>query len=157
MEKVKGRPYLPAKPSKDTWQTPSWLFEVLNYEFNFTVDGAADASNTLLSRYWTEDSKVFDISWQGESVYINPPFDQPTLAAFAKKAWRETRSPNTLAVMLVPVKADQQWWHDYAIRTEVRFIRGRISFSGAKATLPQPVALLVFGLNYGSRMVGMER
>lgn len=153
---MSGQPYMPPA-GRDDWGTPDWLWTALHREFAFDVDAAASADNALLEHHWTKGENGLIMPWSGLSVYANPPFDSRTLAAFAKKAWYESRQPNTTVVLLVPVKADQQWFHDYAIRSEVRFIRGRIAFKGASGCFPGPCALLIFSLNHGPRMVSMER
>ena len=35
------------------WQTPPAVFDPLHAEFQFTIDAAANADNSLLPRYWT--------------------------------------------------------------------------------------------------------
>jgi site-specific DNA-methyltransferase (adenine-specific) len=144
----------PAK--RDDWGTPPPLFEALHDEFAFTVDGAASAENALLPCYWDKEHSALEQDWRGHTVYINPPFDHKALAAFARKAWHETRQLNTNAVMLCPVKSDQRWWGEYAIRSQIRFLRGRVKFAGADSALPVPCALLVFGIDCGPEMVQVE-
>lgn len=149
-------PYMP-KAFRADWGTPMDLFLPLMMEFRFTVDAAASDSQHMLEDYWTEETDGLAQDWYRQTVWVNPPFDHLSLNAWAAKAWKESRAIGTVVVMLVPVKSDQQFWHDYAIRTEVRFLRGRISFVGAKGCFPGPLALLVFGVNYAPRMVAMDR
>jgi phage N-6-adenine-methyltransferase len=120
------------------------LFSALDSEFAFTVDGAASAANALLPWYWSAEQDALAQSWRGERVFVNPPYDHRALSGFAGKAWRETRAPGTLAVLLVPAKVDQAWWAAWAILSEVRFVRGRVRFQGALGTAAFPVAVLVF-------------
>lgn len=151
-----AQPYMP-KAGRDDWGTPDLLWLSLMFEFGFDVDAAASDEDHLLPEYWTKETDGLKQDWHSLHVYVNPPFDHLSLKAWAEKAWRESRKPGCVVVMLVPVKSDQSWFHDYAIRAEVRFIRGRVSFKGADGCFPGPLAVLVFGLNYGPRMVGMER
>jgi site-specific DNA-methyltransferase (adenine-specific) len=141
---------------REDWGTPAPLWDALHDEFCFTVDAAASPENALLPTYWTAEQSALLQDWQGHMVYINPPFSHGALAAFARKAWEETRQLNTTAVMLCPVKSDQRWWGQWAIRSQIRFLRGRVTFEGAKSAFPVPCALLVFGLDYGPGMVQME-
>lgn len=140
--------YMPQAKSME-WETPWWLFDLLNLEFQFTVDAAASKYNAKMERYWTMKENGLVQSWTEESVFINPPFLAEDLRRWTEKAWVSTRDVLTKAVMVVPVKADQPWWHDYAIKTEIRFIHGRVTFNEevAKGTFPGPVAVLVFGRN----------
>lgn len=141
---------------REDWGTPAPLFEALHEEFRFTVDAAASPENALLPRYSTDKTNGLAHEWSGLSVYVNPPFNQPALAEWSQKAWIETRHPNTTAVLLVPVKSDQRWWGTWAIRSQVRFLRGRVKFVGAKSAFPVPCAVLVFGLAYPAGMTQME-
>ena len=50
-------------------------------------------------------------------------------------------------VMLVPVRADAKWFHDYAMKGEVRLFRNRLNFNndhGAKWYAPFASAVVVF-------------
>ena len=47
-------------------------------------------------------------------------------------------------VCLVPARTDTAWWHDYAAKGAVRFIRGRLKFGGHKNSAPFPSALVIF-------------
>lgn len=152
---MSDRAYMPQAKSGD-WGTPQWLFDGLNKEFLFTVDAAASKLNAKCERYWTEHEDGLVQPWQGESVYVNPPFFAPDLRAWSRKAWAESRKPGTVVVMLVPVKSDQPWWHRYAIQTEVRFMLGRIKFEGAKHHFPKDTAVLVYGRGIGPRMRSMK-
>jgi site-specific DNA-methyltransferase (adenine-specific) len=141
-------PYMPQSKSQE-YQTPDWLFAALDKEFYFTLDAAASDSNALCEKYYTKEANGLVVSWGLESVYINPPYEVKTLTAFAKKAYEEARADCcTTVVMLVPVKSDQAWWHDYALKSEIRYIKGRIKFKGQKGTFPGPLAVLVFDQDY---------
>lgn len=149
------QPYMPQAKSGE-WGTPQWLFDKLHEEFLFTVDAAACAGNAKCEKFWTEYEDGLVQDWQGNAVWINPPFFAADLKRWSEKAWVESRKPDTVVVMLVPVKSDQSWWHRFAICTEIRFLRGRLKFEGAQHHFPHPTALLVFGRGIGPRMVGME-
>jgi hypothetical protein len=47
-------------------------------------------------------------------------------------------------VCLVPARTDTAWWHDYATRGEIRFIRGRLKFGDSKTSAPFPSAIVIF-------------
>jgi len=139
------------------WSTPSWLFRQLDAEFHFTVDVAANSENARCERFYTKEQDGLAQSWRGEQVWCNPPYGHRELTAFASKAYRETRDNSChLAVLLVPVKSDQAWWHNFAMLGEIRFIRGRVSFGGA-ANAPMPVCVLVVSRGWPPRMVSLAR
>lgn len=60
------------------------------------------------------------------------------------KAFHESRREGTTVVCLVPARTDTAWWHNFAMRGEVRFIRGRLKFGNAKSNAPFPSALVIF-------------
>ena len=57
-------------------------------------------------------------------------------------------------VMLIPARTDTAWWHEYASRGDVRFLRGRVRFlrngethtsaTKARQSSPFPSAVVVF-------------
>lgn len=49
-----------------------------------------------------------------------------------------------LVVCLLPARTDTAWWHDYCMRGEVRFLRGRLKFGNSKNSAPFPSALVIF-------------
>lgn len=50
-----------------------------------------------------------------------------------------------MIVLLVPARTCTRWWHNYAMKaTEIRFIRGRLKFGGAKTGAPFPSCVVVF-------------
>ena len=89
----------------------------------------------------------------GYRVFCNPPYGK-SLKEWVRKAYEESRKPNTLIVMLIPARTDTSFFHDYILnRAEVRFLRGRLKFGGAKNSAPFPSMVVVFG---GGEAVGEE-
>lgn len=128
-------------------RTPLGLFNVLDDEFHFTLDGAASDVNHLCERYYTVSDDSLGKSWQGETVWLNPPFGAG-MREWMRKAYEESRGHCTV-VALVPSATDMGWWHEYALAAdEVRFVQGRIAFLSEDGTRNSnaffPVSLLVF-------------
>jgi phage N-6-adenine-methyltransferase len=80
---------------------------------------------------------------------------QPGIIDFVRKAVRETRR-GAKGVILVPSRTDTEWWgliwnhKTHRPRKwvkEIRFVKGRIKFVGAKDVAPFPSAIVV--LDYG--------
>jgi hypothetical protein len=46
--------------------------------------------------------------------------------------------------MLIPSRTDTKYWHDFVMKGEVRFIKGRLKFGDAKANAPFPSAVVIF-------------
>lgn len=123
------------------WETPQHLFDELNAEFGFALDVCATPCNAKCARYYTEDDDGLAQPWEGV-CWMNPPYGKGILK-WMRKAWWAA-SEGATVVCLVPARTDAGWWHDYAMRGEVRFIRGRVRFSGSKVNAPFPSAIVIF-------------
>ena len=54
-------------------------------------------------------------------------------------------SNDATVVCLIPARTDTAWWHDYVMKAnEIRLVRGRLKFGGAKNSAPFPSAVVVF-------------
>ena len=73
---------------------------------------------------------------------MNPPYGRE-IGAWMKKAY-ESSLQGAMVVCLVPARTDTKWWHDYAIKGEIEFIRGRLKFGKSKNSAPFPSAVVVF-------------
>lgn len=71
-----------------------------------------------------------------------PPYGR-SITKWMKKAY-ETSQRGVKVVCLVPARTDTKWWHDYAMKGEIQFIRGRLKFGDAKNSAPFPSAIVVF-------------
>ena len=128
--------------AKTEWETPAELYDPLNAEFQFTLDVAADASNSKCSEFIGVNADGLLTPWRGV-VWCNPPYGRG-LGAWAKKAARETFQGIT-SVLLIPARTNTAWFHKYCLSYgEVRFIKGRPKFNGAAEGLPWPLCLVVF-------------
>lgn len=143
-----------ASSKNETWTTPKSLWAVLNTEFDFQLDAAALASSTLVADNWygpdhpTVDRRdALTRDWASDTsgaVWLNPPYARGVTGRFVAKAAAEAIN-GLKVVCLVPARTDTAWWHDHVIdRCEVRFLRGRLKFSGGCSPAPFPSALLVF-------------
>lgn len=113
---------------RNDWGTPAWLFDQLHKEFRFTVDAAAQTDNAKLDRFWSEQIDGLSKSWAGERVFCNPPYGS-LCETWTHKA-SEQQSLAEVSVLLLPVRSETRWWHEYVIgaASELRFIRGRVHF-----------------------------
>ena len=62
----------------------------------------------------------------------------------AKNGTLDPEASGVLVVCLVPARTDTAWWHDYATKGQVTFIRGRLKFGGHVNSAPFPSATVVF-------------
>lgn len=75
-------------------------------------------------------------------MFCNPPYSN--IAQWVEKAYRETKQDNTIVVLLIPSRTDTKYFHDYIYqRSEIRFVKGRIRFSG-KDNAPFPSMIVIF-------------
>ena len=123
------------------WETPQDLFDRLDAEFGFTLDVCATPDNAKCDRYYTEADDGLVQPWEGV-CWMNPPYGKGILY-WMRKAYQAAVEGATV-VCLVPARTDSGWWHDYVMKGEVRFIRGRVRFSGSSVNAPFPSAIVVF-------------
>jgi phage N-6-adenine-methyltransferase len=124
------------------WGTPQWLFDALHAEFAFSLDPCSTHQNAKCSLHFTiaEDGLLQD--WDDHMVFMNPPYGR-VIGEWMKKAYESARNGATV-VCLVPARTDARWWHRYAARGEIRFLRGRIRFEGGRHSAPFPSAIVIF-------------
>lgn len=58
--------------SRDNWETPQWLFDILNNQYNFTFDCCANEKNTKCEEF-SRDFEKLNIR-DGATCWMNPPF-----------------------------------------------------------------------------------
>lgn len=129
----------------DEWATPQDFFDGLNQEFGFGLDVCATAENAKCDAYYTKKQNGLAQAWHKSAAvcWMNPPYGRQ-IGAWMKKAYEESQKGATV-VCLVPARTDTAWWHDYAMRGSVRFVRGRLKFGGGKNSAPFPSAVVIFG------------
>ena len=125
----------------DEWATPQSYFDEQNARWQFTLDVCATPENAKCARYYTRADDGLAQSWAGERCWMNPPYGR-VIGDWMRKAYEESQR-GALVVCLVPARTDTAWWHDYAAKGDVTFIRGRLKFGGGKNSAPFPSALVV--------------
>ena len=125
----------------DLWATPDSFFRDVAKEFAFELDVCALPSNAKCERYFTPEQDGLAQVWSG-TCWMNPPYGRE-IGQWMRKAYLASRQGATV-VCLVPARTDTRWWHDYAMKGDIRFIKGRLKFGEAKANAPFPSALVVF-------------
>lgn len=130
----------------DEWGTPQWLFDALDKEFGFTLDPCSDGVNAKCKKFFTPTENGLLMSWGTETVFMNPPYSE--VDAWMRKAYGAAQEGATV-VSLIPARTDSGWWHEYAMKSEVRLIRGRLRFGddrkrfGGNGAAPFPSAIIV--------------
>ena len=124
------------------WPTDQKVFDDLNTEFNFTLDPCCTKESAKCGRYFTKEDDGLSQSWDGHRVFMNPPYGRE-IGEWLKKAYISSQH-GAVVVCLIPSRTDTKWWHDYVMKGEIRFIKGRLKFGGHKNSAPFPSAIVVF-------------
>ncbi|MEV2910660.1 DNA N-6-adenine-methyltransferase [Paenibacillus larvae] len=125
----------------DMWETPQYLFDDLNVEFGFELDVCALPENAKCKRYFTPSEDGLKQEWKGV-CWMNPPYGRQ-ISKWIQKAYESSLEGATV-VGLVPSRTDTKWWHDYCMKGEIRFIKGRLKFGGSPHNAPFPNAVVIF-------------
>lgn len=125
----------------DEWETPQNLFDKLNAIHKFTLDVCATKDNAKCIEYYTRENDGLKQPWDG-ICWLNPPYGRQ-IGLWMKKAHEESLK-GCKVVCLVPARTDTAWWHDYAIKGNIEFLRGRLKFGGHKNSAPFPSAIVIF-------------
>ena len=123
------------------WETPQEFFNKYHAIYNFKTDVCAIPENTKCDVFYSPEKDGLKQIWEG-ACWMNPPYGRE-IGAWMKKAY-ESSLQGAMVVCLVPARTDTKWWHDYAIKGEIEFIRGRLKFGKSKNSAPFPSALVVF-------------
>ena len=128
--------------NSDCWATPPEFFEKLNKEFHFDTDVCAMPENAKCPHYYSPEDDGLRQNWTG-SCWCNPPYGRQ-IGKWVEKAYMSSLIGATV-VMLLPARTDTAWFHDYIYgKAEIRFVRGRLKFVGAKYNAPFPSMVAVF-------------
>lgn len=113
--------------ARQDWETPPDLFARYDAEFHFTLDVAASRENTKVpNNFITPELDGLAQDWFDNICWMNPPYGA-AVAKWIRKA-REAAIAGATVVCLVPSRTDTNWWHDDAMKGEVRFLRKRVAF-----------------------------
>jgi phage N-6-adenine-methyltransferase len=110
------------------WGTPQDLFDELNEEFRFELDVCAGDENHKCERYFTKKDNGLKKDWRGV-CWMNPPYGRDETGNWILKAYYSSLAGATV-VCLVPARTDTEWFQNVCKNGEVRFIKGRLRFTG---------------------------
>jgi len=122
----------------DLWATPMSFFKKYDDLYGFELDVCASVDNAKCKKFFTKEDDGLKQEWTGV-CWMNPPYGRE-IGLWMKKAWESKAT----VVCLVPARTDTKWWHDYAMKGEIEFIRGRLKFGNAKNSAPFPSAVVVY-------------
>lgn len=131
----------------DLWATPQTLFDELNCEFGFELDVCATPENAKCGEFITKAQDALSEAmwprWKGV-LWMNPPYARSVTGKWLARAYEAATQNGATVVCLVPARTDTRWWHDYCMKGEVRFIKGRLKFGESKNSAPFPSAVVIF-------------
>ena len=125
----------------DLWATPQSFFDKLNAKYSFTVDVCALPENAKCDKFFSPEQNGLAQQWDGV-CWMNPPYGRE-IGQWMRKAYESSLDGATV-VCLVPARTDTKWFHDYAMKGEIEFIKGRLKFGDSKNSAPFPSALVVY-------------
>ncbi len=124
-----------------TWETPQWLFDLLDDEFQFDIDVCALPENAKCKKFYSPKDDGLKQNWNGRRCWMNPPYGNEI------KEWmRKTRKEadgGAIVVCLIPARMDTGWMWNYCRCSELRFLPGRLKFSNyGVATFPSMLVIM---------------
>jgi phage N-6-adenine-methyltransferase len=134
---------------RSDWTTPAQFYAMLDREFHFDLDACASPENALCDNYFTrQDESLREACIWRRRVWVNPPYGL-RLGAWVEKAYRSAaigaRQYTEHVVMLLPARTDTSWFHDYCLKAEIRFLRGRLCFDdNPRKRAPFPSMIVIF-------------
>jgi len=117
------------------WSTPQEFFNKLDREFGFDLDVCARSWNAKCPRYLDPETDALQQTWPG-TCWMNPPYGHE-IKFWIRKAYEESQKGSTV-VCLIPARTDTNWFHDYCLKGEVRWIRGRLWFRQKDGKIGRP-------------------
>ncbi len=121
-------------PWEDCFETPQWLYDVLDAEFQFGLDAAATNDCHKCEVYLTPEQDALTQDWKaasgGKAVFLNSPFHRSILPSFVAKAYNESQK-GLEVVCILPYYKSYAWFRDLVwAYAEVRQIQGHVVFDG---------------------------
>jgi hypothetical protein len=120
------------KGAGDEWLTPLDLWAEIKPKYlgrGVIYDPCPSKFRKLpgVSRLKQRDGLNAD--WSGKTLFVNPPFSD--IEPWVRMANDRTQKQATI-LMLLPVRADQPWWHRWVLSGRLIFLRGRVNYESPK-------------------------
>jgi len=125
------------------WATPQEFFDQLDEEFHFTLDPCCTHENAKCEKHFTKEENGLEQDWGKEIVFMNPPYGRGIIDEWMQKAY-EASLVGATVVCLVPARTDTRWFFDYAMKGEIRLVKGRIKFGDGSNSATFPSVIVIF-------------
>ncbi len=103
--------------ASDQWETPQWLFDELNAEFDFDIDLCANKTNAKCLHYY-DDYLIDKMLWNAhyhsvklntfKCAFLNPPYSNPR--PFVEKAFKDAKENKITIVCLLKCDPSTRTW-----------------------------------------------
>lgn len=94
----------------------------------FDLDPCCEVRTAKAPHFFTRKDDGLKRAWFGR-VFVNPPYGEKNLRAWMEKAWKESQSQRTHGVIcLVPAQTGAVWFHDWALRGKIHYLKGKVYF-----------------------------
>jgi site-specific DNA-methyltransferase (adenine-specific) len=124
------------------WATQQVPFDLLDSEFDFTVDVCATAHNAKCPVFFSPEVDGLKQEWRGV-CRMNPPYGRE-ISQWVEKAYLSSLA-GAIVVCLIPARTDTTYWHRFVTKAyEIRFLKGRLKFGNAQNGAPFPSAIVIF-------------
>lgn len=130
-------------PRAEDFATPQSFVDYVeaNFGFTFTLDAAADESNSKAPVWIDEKADSLKQKWRG-NVWLNPPYGSK-IPTFIERAISQRYNCGVIMI-IVPARTDTKWFHELVLpnANAVYLIKGRFNFihpsivKGANAPYP---------------------
>lgn len=152
--------------NRDTWETPTKLFGVLNDLFHIDCDLAASKDNAKCKNFISEEQNALLESSEHlwcEMNFCNPPYNKSgTQWKFLKKALEQYQKHGKNTIFLLPARTDTAGFHEYIYpyASFIFFFRGRLKFEEegkpSKDSAPFPSCLIGIGDHFAFKKIRKE-
>ncbi|NIX55333.1 MAG: hypothetical protein GWN14_05220 [candidate division Zixibacteria bacterium] len=120
------------KSESSLWETDPLVFARLSVMCGgFEVDAAASDENHLCDEYYTEEHDALSFQWPNKRIYCNLPWGRgvhSNVGDWLRVGHTAAKRGAPVVCFHVPVKSDQPWWHEWASKGHILFVRGRLIF-----------------------------
>jgi phage N-6-adenine-methyltransferase len=119
----------------DEHPTPWPIVRAFSPPNGFDLDPAATSENAKAPRFYTKAEDGLKQHWEGD-VWLNPPYGNTNIAEWLRRSLEFAWTGGGTVTALVPARTDTDWFAQYASRSEITFLTGRIQFEGSPGAAP---------------------
>lgn len=127
------KPHISNNSGENEWYTPEYIISAAKETMeSIEIDPAScKEANKIVEadNYYTEENNGLENKWEG-NVWLNPPYAQPLINDFAKKAKKEYEDGNIRNMCVLVNNATETEWFNTFIEnaTLICFLKSRVKF-----------------------------